>query len=169
MPFPDFAYWNFRSKVTIDGDRRLILVNPNVTTLSIRADVWSRWVDWRALRGNSAFLNALRRTGLDPVPGGFTGDIYFTINDWRLAVDLTKVRITGVLNSDDSETAYCDYNGKPQYPAVVSQLVQTVVTKEVVVVPAPAPTPEQIVAAFWAHESSRNLLTVPTFLGLQDN
>jgi hypothetical protein len=60
--------------------------------------------------------------------GVYTGDVYFLKNGWKLFVDLTKVRITGALLSDDYDTAYYSYEGVPQYPVTVSSLVTTVVT-----------------------------------------
>jgi hypothetical protein len=130
-------------KVEFDGDNRIAFVHPEVIELDIRKDLYSDWVRWRAMpvRGNSVFYNAIRYTGLDAIPGGFTGDTYFMINGWKLHVDLTKVKITGVLFSDDYPTAYYDYSDKPLYPATVSSLVmssvsyQNVVTGDLSVVP----------------------------------
>jgi hypothetical protein len=142
-------YWEVTKKVTFDGDNRLIIVNDGVTSLDIRSDVYSRWVDWRDLYGNMAYTMAMRYTGLDDIPGGQTGDTYFLTNGWKLIVDLRKVRITGILYSDDYETAYYDaLTLDAVYPATVAALVNTVTTKENVVTGV-VPTLSEIAGAVW--------------------
>lgn len=126
-------YWLATDKCTFDGVARTILVNPGVTTLDIRTDVYSRWIDWVVLLDHTKFTQAIRFTGFDPMGGGvYTGDVYFLVNGWKFLVDLTKVKITGVLLSDDYDTAYYSYNLIPQYPVTVSALVNTVVTTNTV-------------------------------------
>lgn len=121
--------WELRDKVSFDGETRIIYVHPEVTALDIRADVYTSWIDWVALRDNSKFLPAMRYTGLDPIGSGvFTGDTYFLINGWKLSVDLLKVRVTGVLFSDNYDTAYYTPELVPQYPATVSAIVNTIST-----------------------------------------
>lgn len=127
------AEWAQNKKVAFNGLARTITVNSDVTALNLQADVWSRWVDWRALPGNDFHELAMRRTGYDAIPGGRSGLIYFLRNGWKLIVDLNKVRVTGVLYSDDYETAYWAMNGDPIYPATVSALVNTAVTTQTVV------------------------------------
>ena len=170
-------YWQLKSKVTFDGINRIAYVNPEVTLLDIRKDVWSRWVDWRALPDNDKFFRAMRRTGLDPIPGGTTGDVYFLINNWKLVIDLNKVKVTGVLYSDNFDTAYYSSNLSPLYPAVVSSVVNSV-TVTVPVVTGTVPTPAEISTAVWetpvtsvpgsfGEMVSKKLLTVAKFLGLK--
>lgn len=121
-------YWSpFAEKVIFDGETKTISVLPGVTTLDIRTDLYSAWVWWTSLRDNSKFLYAIRYAGLDPIGiGTYTGDIYFLKNGWKLLLDLTKVKITGALYSDDFDSAYYDYNGNIQFPATVSALVNTI-------------------------------------------
>lgn len=126
-------YWELRSKVTFDGGLKLITVNPEVTSLDIRSEVYTEWVQWAALPDNQKYYQAMRFTGLDPIPGGFTGDTYFTINGWKLIYDPRVVAITGVLYSDDYDTPYYFLDGNPIFPATVSSLVNTAVTYENVV------------------------------------
>jgi hypothetical protein len=124
--------WELFNKVTFDGELKLIIVNPGVANLSIKGDVYSAWKRWVQTYDYSKYDAAVRTIGGDPLGDNlYAGDIYFLINDWRLVVDLTQVRITGALYSDDYETAFWAYeqttnNIIPQYPATVSQLVQTV-------------------------------------------
>jgi hypothetical protein len=76
----------------------------------------------------------MRFTGLDPIPGGFTGDSYFLINNWKLLYDPRVVAITGVLFSDDYSTPYYFVeDGAAVFPAQISSLVNTVETKTNVV------------------------------------
>jgi hypothetical protein len=118
-------------KCVFDGINRLILVSDFVTELDIKEDVYSDWKEWQ-LAGNTEWPPAIRTTGGDPtVSGQFSGDIYFLINGWKLLVDLTKVRITGVLFSDDFESAYYDYDENVQFPVQVSSIVNVVETQVV--------------------------------------
>jgi len=122
----NWDYWYVTKKVTFDGERRLIIVNDGVASLDIRADVYSRWVDWQGLYGRDAYYLAMRYTGLDPVPGGQTGDTYFLINGWKLLIDFSKTGVTGVLFSDDYDSAYFTFKEVLQRPVVVATLVNTV-------------------------------------------
>lgn len=123
------ADWELNDKVSFDGINKIIYVHPEVTTLDIRADVYTSWVDWVVLYDNMKFLPAIRYTGYDPIGGGqFTGDSYFLINGWKLSINLQNVKVTGVLFSDDYPTAYYTQDLIPQYPATVSALVNTVST-----------------------------------------
>jgi hypothetical protein len=119
--------WLLYHKVTINGADKTISVNPNVTSLDIRADVYSTWKEWSQLRDNTKFLQAIRTTGGDPIGGGaFTGDVYFLINGWKLLVDVKLTAVTGVLFSDNYDTAYYDLDTKlAVYPARVSSIVNT--------------------------------------------
>lgn len=143
------AEWAQNKKVAFNGLERTITVNDDVTALNLQADVWSRWVDWAALPGNDYHALAMRRTGYDTIPGGRSGLIYFLRNGWKLVVDMNKVRITGVLYSDDYETAYWSASGLPIYPATVSALVNSAVTTQNVVT-GTAVTAAELVAALLA-------------------
>lgn len=171
--------WALRSKVEFDGASKVIYVHPEVTELDIRADVYSSWINWVVLRDNAKFLPAIRYTGFDPIGGGkFTGDIYFLTNGWKLSVNLAAVRVTGVLFSDDYDTAYYTSEIVPQYPASVSALVSAVVVPAAVTsselweypsrsLSVPPPTAEQVAEATWSHVFANKLLTVAKYLGLK--
>lgn len=121
--------WSLFDKVDFDGINKIIYVHPEVTELDIRRDIYTSWVDWVNLRDNAKFLPAIRTTGLDPVGGGvYTGDVYFLINGWRLSINLQQVKVTGVLYSDDFDTAYYTPTMAAQYPVSVAALVNTVST-----------------------------------------
>lgn len=122
--------WTLYHKVTFDGENRIIYVNEGVTELNIKEDVYSDWKEWvAAMPDNARWTQALRTIGGDPtIAGQFAGDIYFLQNGWKLYIDFTKVAVTGVLFSDDYDSAYYDYDGNIQYAAQVSSIVNTVTT-----------------------------------------
>lgn len=175
--------WLLGNKVSFDGANRIIYVHPEVTSLDIRADLYSGWVDWVVLRDNTKFLPAIRSTGYDPIGAGvFTGDTYFLINGWKLSIDLSKVRVTGVLFSDNYDTAYYTPELSAQYPATVSSLVSSSISYQNIVTAAnPAdiwshstrtlstatPTAVENADAVWAHSFVNKLLTIAKFLGLK--
>jgi len=119
--------WRLYHKVTFDGANRIIRVNPEVTDLDIKTDVYSAWKEWvSSTSDNVTWAPAVRTIGGDPtVSGQRAGDIYFLQNNWKLYIDLTQVRVTGILFSDNFDSAYYDFNGNIQYPAQVASLVTT--------------------------------------------
>ncbi len=133
--FGFYADWEVSEKVTFDGPNRLIIVNPGVTSIDIQTDVYSAWKRWMVASGdNSRFEAAIRTIGGDPTTGSQkAGDIYFLINSWRLEIDFNQTSVTGVLFSDDFETAYYSYDLTPLFPAVISSTVNAVTTVETVV------------------------------------
>jgi hypothetical protein len=115
-------------KVTFDGPNRLININPNVSDVDIKKDVYSAWKRWVMRDNNAAYPAALRVTGGDPIGGGqFTGDVYFTINGWRIFVDHT-CDVTGVIYSDDYDSPWMPAGGTNIVTNKVSALVNTVTT-----------------------------------------
>lgn len=123
------ADWELGDKVSFDGINKIIYVHPEVTAFDIRADLYSSWMSWIALYDHVKFLPAVRVTGFDPIgPGVYTGDTYFLINGWKLSINLQTTKVTGVLYSDDYDTAYYTDQLVAQYPATVSSLVTTVST-----------------------------------------
>lgn len=152
--YASWDYWGLYHPVTFDGVLKTVTVNPEVTSLDIRGDVYSSWVEWQKLETNTGFLPTIRYTGLDIIPGGLTGDSYFLINGWKLLVDLSNVAVRGVLFSDDYSSAYYTPTGKIQFPATVSSLVSTVIVRENVVTgdlsSIVIPSVEQTAAAVWA-------------------
>jgi len=124
--FGHFDEWKLLEKVSFQGDDKMIYVHPSVAVLDIRADVYSAWVRWRQRDLNDRYLLAMEYTGLDSIPDGETGDIYFLRNGWKLVVDITKTAVAGVLYSRDYASAYYTYGLEIQYPATVAALVNTV-------------------------------------------
>ena len=126
MAYAFWDYWGLYQKVTFDGENKTITVNDEVTSLNIRSEIYSAWVRWLVIEHNTSYYPAMRYTGLDIIPGGFTGDTYFLINGWKLLVDLSKVSVAGILFSDDYPSAYFTPAMVQQYPAQVAALVNTV-------------------------------------------
>lgn len=131
--------WPLNHKVTFDGVNKYIIVNPDVTSLDIRSDVYTAWVQWLSTPNgdNAPFFFAMRYAGLDIIPGGFTGDIFFLINGWKLLIDLSKVAVSGVLFSDNYDTAFYTPSVTSQYPAKVAALVNTVSTIQNIITGTP--------------------------------
>lgn len=156
MDYPFWSYWQLYEKVTFDGPNNLITVNSGVTSLNIRSDVYSAWVKWLGLSPNMEYLPAMRYSGLDPIPGGYTGDVYFLTNGWKLIINLNVVQVSGVLYSDNYATAYYGAQGMPLYPAQVSSVVNTVTQIQNVVTGDLSTVP----GAVWG-ASTRSLTTPP--------
>lgn len=136
LGFGFFELWELYHKVSFDPVQRVIRVNDGVTSLDIRTDIYSDWKEWSQLKDYTGQAPpAIRTIGGDPTGDNQrAGDLYFLINNWKLVVDVNQVRLTGVLLSDDYETAYWrDPKGQnnrddllPLFPARVSSLVTTV-------------------------------------------
>ncbi len=140
--------WALEDKVSFDGVAKRITVHSGVTTLDIASDVYSAWVRWT--EREPQFTQAMRYSGFDPIPGGRTGATFFTINGWKLVYDPNVVAVSGVLYSENYDTAYWSATGQPIYPATVSSLVNSAVSTQNVVT-GTALTPEQTAAAVWGY------------------
>lgn len=139
----NYGYWEFwapadpvngffgAQKVTFDGENKIIIVNSDVNTISVRQDIYSNWKEWVQVRDNSKYLAAIRVSGGDPIGGGqFTGDVYFTINGWRILVDHSCV-IDGVIYSDDYPSPFVPVTGTQLVTNKVAALVSVVATETV--------------------------------------
>lgn len=139
--------WALAEKVNFNGVTKRITVNAGVTALDIREDVYSAWIRWIELDDNARFLPAMRVSGFDPIPGGFTGATYFMSNGWKLEYDANVVAIAGVLYSDNYATPYWSAADQPIYPATVSSLVNSAVVTQNVVTGDLSSVP----ASVWGH------------------
>ncbi len=148
--------WALAEKVSFNGVTKRITVNAGVTTLDIREDVYSAWIRWIEREDNARFRVAMRVSGFDPIPGGFTGATYFMTNGWKLEYDPNVVAVNGVLYSDDYATPYWSATDQPILPATVSSLVNSAVTVQNVVTGDPATIAQAV-----------NALTLPQFIALQ--
>jgi hypothetical protein len=150
------AEWALAEKVSFNGVTKRITVNAGVTALDIREDVYSAWIRWIEREDNARFRVAMRVSGFDPIPGGFTGATYFTTNGWKLEYDPNVVAVNGVLYSDDYATPYWSATDQPILPATVSSLVNSAVSVQNVVTGDPASIAQAV-----------NALTLAQFIALQ--
>lgn len=139
--------WALAEKVSFNGNTKHITVNAGVTALDLAVDVYSAWVRWSGRE--MQYLQAMRVSGYDPIPGGFTGATFFLVNGWKLVYDPSSVAVSGVLYSEDYGTAYWSAAGLPVYPATVSALVNSAVSFQNVVT-GTASTPAEIAAVVLA-------------------
>ncbi len=117
--------WVLNSKVTFDGPNRKIIVNPGVSELDIKSDIYSKWKAWVQLYDYAKYLPALRTIGGDPVGGGqYAGDIYFLYNNWQIVVP-QNIKVTGILYHDNGIDVYNVLPGGG-VTATVSNLAQSV-------------------------------------------
>lgn len=168
--------WLLYHKVIFDGENKLIIVNPNEPVITVKEHIYSSWKEWMRLRDNAKFLPALRVSGGDPIGGGAaTGDVYFTLNGWKVML-LDNCEITGTLFSDDYPSPYivdADTKIVTNKVSAISQSLGFNGTVNVTVDPnitpqemwnylvADANTPGSI------GERMSKLLTVAKFLGLK--
>jgi hypothetical protein len=103
--------WQLGQKVTFDGINKKIYVAPSVSSISVKADIYSSWKEWMQLYDNSKFLPAIRTIGGDNVGSGqYAGDIYFLVNGWQIVLD-HLVEVQGTLYHDDAISPYVIQSG----------------------------------------------------------
>lgn len=152
----DYEYWALRAKITFDGENRIIIINTDTFTLSIK-ELYASWKEWARLRDNTKFLPAIRTTGGDPIGvGAYTGDVYFLINNWRILID-HSCNIDGVIYSDDYPSPFVQAEGTQIVTNKVSSLV-SVVAPIVSVDGLVVPTAAEISKATW--EANNRSLTI---------
>jgi len=123
-----FEDWLTYDKVTFDGINKLIIINNGENDVDIHKDIYSAWVDWREIRENSKFLDAIRFTGGDPtVAGQFSGLIFFMINGWRIFFNHSVI-FRGSIFSDNYSSPFSVPDGTYMGQSVVSSLVTMVST-----------------------------------------
>jgi len=83
--FGSYWEWANQSKVTFDGENKLVLVNPGVTDLNIKDDVYSNWKEWEGVYDYMKYEQAFRAVGGDPLPSGDNlGATFFLMNGWKM-------------------------------------------------------------------------------------
>jgi len=91
--------WNRFGKVTFDGKSRLITINPYVSELSVREDIYSPWKRWVVQESNIRHDFALRATGGSHVGSGFNlTETFFLINGWRIKCDWANYPIVHMVS-----------------------------------------------------------------------
>ena len=146
------------------------IVIPDDITLIDAATLYSRAIDWMVLSvaqdTSMKWLPAMRYTGSDPIPTGLTGATFFMINGWRISYNPNATAVSGVIFSEDYNTAYWSREMAPVFPITVSAVVNQVTTVQNVVTGDinSLPTAETIAEALI---TNANTLTVRKFLALK--
>jgi hypothetical protein len=142
--------WALAEPVSFNGANKEIHVNAGVESLSIQT-IYSAWKRWVQREQNAMYLPAMRAIGGDPIPGGATGSTFFLINGWKLCYDPSAVAVSGVLYSEDYDTAYWSVDASdPIYPATVSALVNSAVSYQNVVTGDLSSVPAAVLAQLLA-------------------
>jgi hypothetical protein len=121
------ATWDYMTagfKFYVDEGRKLVVFAPETDTIDIKLDLYKALKEWFTLLDNSRYQFPIRTIGGDPTTGSQTaGDSYFMINGYRCVYDVTRVKVTGILYSDDYDTPWLQQETlQPVYPASVSNL-----------------------------------------------
>lgn len=114
-----------QTSYTFDPVGKSIYIDEQTSSINL-ADLYSRWVDWLVIDDNLKWEQAMRYTGFDIIPGGYTGATFFVTNGWKVVYNTSTTAISGVLYSDTYSTGYFNTNGDPIYPVTVSGVVNTV-------------------------------------------
>lgn len=118
--------WEAGHKVTFDGTSRLVLIDPSVTVINFKEDVYSAWKEWAQLYDHAEFFQALRTTGGDPLTGSqLLGDYYFFVNGWRMVIS-HGVEVQGNVFSDDFPSPFITLGDTELATNVVSSLTTQV-------------------------------------------
>lgn len=73
------------SKVTFDGENKLILIDYGETTIDVEIDVYSAWKEWVRTSDYAKYPMALSSIGGEPLGGGQSvGSTFFLENGWRI-------------------------------------------------------------------------------------
>jgi len=164
-----FAFWQDLVdplKCTFDGENKLIYVNPKVSVLYVKEDIYSAAKRWLLRDINAKYEMPIRSIGGDTIsPGVTAGEIYFLMNNYQIVANHT-VKVYGVLYHDDpTKEVFIGTGG-------VTLVVSNIVTGYTM------PTPSQIATAVWDNPVSTTegsfgqllaskVLTVAKFLGLK--
>lgn len=97
------------SKVTFDGNQKLIIVDSGVTLLDVKVDLYSDWKEWSQQEQNIKWLAAFRSVGGDAISDiRYLGSTYFLINGWKIRPpeEDISIEIVGNLYSDDGYSPF---------------------------------------------------------------
>jgi hypothetical protein len=115
------------AQVIFDGERELIIVNPGVTSLDVRTEIYSEWKRWFLQGDNSKFSLAMDIVGGNPLPDEQLGLTYFLLNGWKIRPfeGDHRLRISGNLYKADGEDPIEDTVG--DFKVTVSMRVSNLV------------------------------------------
>lgn len=139
--FGFWGEWELNQKVMFDGPTKTIVISPSVDVIDIGVDLYSAWKDWALLRDNLKFLQAMRSTGGDPLPGNLKlGATYFLVNGWRILLD-HGVSFLGNMYTEEGDSPFIVADGVQLGSTTVSNLVDRASAEL---------TSSQMAAAVWA-------------------
>ncbi len=115
------------SKVTFDGERSLIIVDPGITSLDVREDLYSDWKRWFKISDNSKFIKAFGIVGGNPLPEDQLGLTYFLLGDWKIRPyeGDHRLKISGNLYKQDNSDPIADTVG--DFKVTVSMRVSNLI------------------------------------------
>lgn len=148
-----WEYWELRHKVTFDGLNKLILVNPGVTSLDFKQDVYSAWKQWVMLTShleNASYPDAIRSIGGDAIDveaGKFVGATFFLRNGWRMRTWEGNHRLTldGNVYTEEGEAPFVPTPGF--YSISIEYRTSNIIDTVSIEGTALSLTPEQIALA----------------------
>jgi hypothetical protein len=151
-------YWGNYHKVTFDGVNKLILVNPGVTELDVKVDIYSDWKEWFTGYDSvitSKYIQASESVGGQPLPGGeYLGGTFFLINGWRIKPYPGSYRliVNGNLYTDTGEDVFVDADVVGRYPnniRIQSNVAVLATEREVEVPTLTSDNISDLAAAVW--------------------
>jgi hypothetical protein len=118
------------AKVVFDGEQELIIVEPGVTSIDVREDLYSEWKRWVLLSDNSKYRLAFNIVGGNPLPDSQLGLTYFLQFNWKIRPyeGDHRLRINGNLYCQDGTDPVADTIGNFKVTASmkVSNLIDMV-------------------------------------------
>lgn len=158
--------WENSQRCTFSGAERIIYVNPGVTEIDVKRDIYSDWKEWVQADDicNAKWLPAVRTVGGDPIsPLESLGDTYFLTNGWRIMPweGNYRLNITGNLYTDEGDSPFIPTRN-PSNVAIV-QKVSSLVLQPLVAVTVTPPAVEvttqevvvneqEIAEAVWSYQ-----------------
>lgn len=100
-------------KVTFNGSNKTITVNPDITNINVRDDLYSTWKRWLAIDSNMQYLQAFRTFGGDPTNtdgSQIAPQYFFLMNGWRVVVDGISVTFALNLYTDEGDSPFIVIN-----------------------------------------------------------
>jgi hypothetical protein len=102
------------SKVTFNGDTKIITINDGITSIDVTNDLYSEWKDWLVLGDNLKYKQAFRYLGGDSIGSGQRiASYFFLMNGWKIKPyeGNHTLDILGNLFSDDNSDPFINTIG----------------------------------------------------------
>lgn len=119
------GYAQFSEQFAFNGYDKIIAINPGFDTVTI-ADIYAGWKEWWILHDNAKWVQAMRSTGGDPLPGSeFLGSTFFMTNGWKIKIT-DAVTVEGNIFDDEGGSPFVTETGIVIATSKVSTLVERV-------------------------------------------